>query len=102
MAKYGDKNRYNLTNYEKETVILYNEEDKVGTVYTCNAALIRKMDKLASQFPDTFSLKCEDEVSKTYFMSKKLISIRTPRAKKIYTEEQKQKMREHFASRIKN
>jgi endonuclease YncB( thermonuclease family) len=91
MAKYGDKSRYNLSLYEKETVILYNDEDKIGTIYTCNAALIRKMDKLVLKYPDTFSLKYEDEVSKTYYVPKKLISIKTPR---IYTPEQKQKMQE--------
>jgi hypothetical protein len=91
MVKYGEKNKYNLTNYEKETVVLYNDADKMGTVYTCNAALIRKMDRLVSKHPDTFSLKCEDAVSKTYYVPKQLISIRAP---KILTEDQKQKLRE--------
>lgn len=58
MHKYGDKNKLRLTGFERETIILYNDADKTGTVYTCNTAMIRKMDKLTEQFPDTFRLKC--------------------------------------------
>lgn len=38
MAKY--------TKYEQETIFNYNQEEKTASCYTCDAALIRKLDRL--------------------------------------------------------
>ena len=38
MAKY--------TKYEQETIFNYNQEEKTASYYTCDAALIRKLDRL--------------------------------------------------------
>jgi len=84
--------KYNLTKYEMETIINFNDDEATATLYTCNKAWMRKMDRLCEKQPETFTLIRQDECSKTYSFSKKLISIRTP---KIYTEEQKEKMRQH-------
>ncbi len=91
MAKYGDNNKYKLSRYERETTIIYNDEDSFGTVYTCNTTMIRKMDKLALEHPESISVKYEDEVSKTYNVQKKLIGIRAPR---VYSAEDRLKMQE--------
>jgi hypothetical protein len=90
MAKNGDKNRYNLTGIERETILSYNDRDEFGTVYTCNAAMIRKMDKFCAEFPNVFKLKCEDGMSKTYIVSKKLIRIKKPA--RTLTDEEKQRL----------
>ncbi|WP_298023476.1 hypothetical protein [uncultured Dysosmobacter sp.] len=41
----------NLSLYEQETIINFNEEEKAASIYTHNKALIRKLDKLAQERP---------------------------------------------------
>lgn len=83
-----------LSNYEKETTINYNDAEKSAECYTCNKALMNKLDKLCILHHDNFKLLAQDKHSKTYFIAnKKLISIRTP---KIYTEEQLTELRERI------
>ncbi len=84
-------NKNKLIKEEQETVILYNNGESTATVYTCNRSLMIKLDRICGQCPDTCRLKTQDEYSKTYIIPKKLITIRTPN---IYTDMQKQKMRE--------
>lgn len=86
-----------MTNYERETIINYNDEEKEATVYTCNKALMARMARLSKKHPDIFKLVAQDEYSKTYSFPKKYASIRNPR---IMSEEQKAKVRERFQSRI--
>lgn len=40
-----------LSRYEQETIINFNEADSTASVYTHNKALIRKLDKLAQDRP---------------------------------------------------
>lgn len=76
--------RTKLTRWEQETVINYNNEEKIATVYTSDPVVIRKLDKFVSKYPEDY--KCiktqevaEDQESKTYeIASKKLISFRAP------------------------
>lgn len=82
--------KYNLTKYEMETIINFNDNEITATLYTCNKAWMRKMDALCRKQPAEFMLLTQDECSKTYSFSKKLVSVRTPR---IMTEEQKEKAR---------
>ena len=82
------------TNEEKETIITYNNADKEAQVYTCNAALIRRMDKLCADHPASCRQVEIDECSRTYFIPKKLITIRQPR---VLSEEQKQAIRDRFS-----
>lgn len=41
----------NLSLYEQETIINFNEADSTASVYTHNRALIRQLDKLAEERP---------------------------------------------------
>lgn len=82
----------NLTKYKMETVISFNDDEPKATLYTCNKAWIHKMDKLCQMQPDTFKHISQDQSSKTYSFSKKLVSIRKP---KIYTDEQLEKSKEN-------
>lgn len=41
----------NLSLYEQETIINYNEEEATASIYTHNRALIRKLDKFAQEAP---------------------------------------------------
>lgn len=82
-----------LTAFERETTIIMNDEDDFATIYTCQRPMMTKIDKLCKSNPDTYKLVKQDEYSKTYECPKKLISFRTPRAKRILSEEQKEELR---------
>lgn len=94
IKKRSHNMNYQLTKYEMETIINYNDDGKDADVYTCNKALMRKLDRLCERFPDIYRLKRQDSCSKTYLLPKKFIAIRTPR---ILTQEQKQQ----YTSRLK-
>ena len=68
-----------LTRYEQETIINYNAEDKTATLYTRDPAVMRKVDVLVIEFPDTFKCIGETDIDKTYSMPKSRISYRKPR-----------------------
>ena len=82
-----------LSAYERETTIIMNDEDDFITIYTCQRPMMTKIDKLRKSNPDTYELIKQDEYSKTYKCPKKLISFRTPSAKRILSEEQKDELR---------
>lgn len=67
-----------LTKYEKETVILFNDAEETAEIYTCNNALIRKLDVFCSKTRQISRIK-EDEYSKTYTLPKKFVTIRFPK-----------------------
>jgi len=81
---------YKLTNYERETIINFNEAEKMASIYTCNKVLIRKLNGFCKKRPDLFKLDEVDLPSKTYIFPKSLVSIRCP---KILTEAQKERLR---------
>lgn len=84
------QNTQNLTAYEQETIINFNEEEKTASVYTYNNALIKKLDEYCLDYPDMFNLEKENNygahLSKTYKIPKKYVSFRKPT---ILTKEQK-------------
>ena len=41
-----------LTPYEKETILLFNEGEDTASVYTHNTRLIKKLKKLSEKYPD--------------------------------------------------
>lgn len=90
---------YKLKNYEKETVINFNREDDIASIYTADEVQIRKYDKFCELYPDDYKLVKEDECSKTYECPRKLIvGGRAPVKKKELTEEEKR----IFKDRMKN
>lgn len=68
-----------LSQYEQETIVNYNAGEQTTTLYTKDKAVMRKLDTLVADFPDTYSLTGQDEVSKTYSFPKTYISYRKPR-----------------------
>lgn len=82
----------NISGYERETIINYNNEEKVAQVYTCNESLQRKLDKLCEEYPECTCINF-DEYSKTYIVPKKWVKIRPPRK---MSEENKQKASERM------
>jgi len=85
----------NLTRYEMETVVNYNEEQRTASVYTHNNRLIHKLMDSCKRFPDLFKLEQEQGQAKTFIIPKKYISIRQP---KIMTAEQKQQAQERMST----
>ena len=77
-----------LSRYEQETIVNYNAGEKTATLYTRDKAVMRKLDTLVADFPDTYKLTGQDEVSKTYSFPKSYVSYRKPR--KLSMEQRKQ------------
>ena len=50
----------NLTNIEKETIVLFNEGEDTAEIYTFNKKLISKIRKKCQQHPDIFKIIKED------------------------------------------
>jgi hypothetical protein len=81
----------NLKKSEMETIILYNDADLYCEIYTCNRALMRKMDKLCIEQPEYFKVAKQDELSITYECPKKQIKVNKVRK---LTEEERYKRKE--------
>lgn len=84
----------NLTRYEQEVVINFNAEEDTATVYSANPSWLRKMDALVKEFPDTFRLIRQTEISKTYEIPKRLVRIGKPRKLSSAQKENLAKMRD--------
>ena len=84
-----------LTRYEKETIINFNADEKMATLYTRDPAVMRKVDTLVIEYPDTFKCIGETDIDKTYEMPKSAVTYRKPRK---LSEEQRDAARK----RIKN
>lgn len=67
--------KQNLTSYEKETIITFNDEEDIAQVYTCNKSWINALSKL-SQKDSRVSRTEKDEYSQTYVLPKKAIKVR--------------------------
>ena len=68
-----------LTRYEQETIINFNAQDQMATLYTRDSAVMRKVDALVTEYPDTFKCIGETDIDKTYEMPKSVVSYRKPR-----------------------
>lgn len=85
-----------LTNYEKETIVNFNDDNDMAEVYTHNSALKRKLDKFCKSHPEIYKLIKESKQweSKTYSFPKKFITFRVP---KVMSDESKAKLVERMA-----
>ncbi len=68
-----------LSRYEQESILNYNAGEQTATLYTRDKTVMRKLDTLVADFPDTYKLMKKDEVSKTYSFPKSYVSYRKPR-----------------------
>ena len=80
-----------LTRYEQETIINFNAEDKTAILYTRDPAVMRKVDTLVIEYPDTFKCIGETDIDKTYEMPKSAVTYRKPRR---VSDEQRERARE--------
>ena len=64
---------------------------KTATLYTRDPAVIRKLDSLVTEYPDTFKRVGETDIDKTYEMPKSAVTYRKPRR---ITDERRDQMRQ--------
>ena len=81
-----------LTRYEKETIILFNEEEATARVETFNGRLLRQLEKAANACEEVICEERHDDYG-VYVVPKKLVKIHTP---KILTEEEKKNIAERL------
>ena len=85
-----------LLNYEKETIINYNNEESIAQVFTYHRALQNKLNKLIGVNPDISVLRRGDEWTE-YIVPKTWIKVSPPRQVN-YTDEQRTAMAERLAA----
>ena len=68
-----------LTPYEQETIISFNEEDDIASVYTHNQKLMRKLKELYLKCPKhVYPEKVVHDGAVCYVVPKKCVGIRPP------------------------
>ena len=80
--------------FERETIVNFNEEESVATVYTHNKSLINKLRRLLAKETD----RIEDAI--TFEVPKDWISIRPKKVMNI-SEEDKERMRKSAKENFK-
>ena len=76
----------------------YNAGEQSATVYTRDKAVMRKLDTLVTDFPDTYKLIEQDGVSKIYSFPKSYVNYRRPRT---VSTEQRERARQLMIERNK-
>jgi len=84
----------NLSRYEQETIITYNNEEKTANVYTYDKSLIRQINSRLSDFPDIKLIRNGEDWAE-YSLPKNYIKVRFPRQ---ISDEQRQAMAERMKS----
>lgn len=79
-----------ISKYERETIILYNEEEKTAIVETSRKSLITRLDKYCEESDEIKVIK-ENGPFKTYQFPKKWVKITMPRQ---YSEEEREIMKQ--------
>lgn len=92
IEKTNERNPF--SKLEMETIVNYNNGEKMAEVYSADPVVMRKLDDLCSRFPEDYECIKRDEWSATYRFSKKLVQFRTP---VHLTEEQKELARQNLA-----
>ena len=84
----------NLTKYEMETVVNYNAGEQTATVYTRDKSVMRRLDRLVVDYPDSYKLLNQTEIDKTYSIPKSFVTYRKPRT---VSDEQREQARQRMA-----
>ena len=75
-----------LTSYERETIINFNEEEKVASVYTYNKSLRNKLNKLLGVNQDIHIIRSSDEMSE-FEVPKSWIKVSPPKQVNLSDEQ---------------
>lgn len=69
----------NRTNYERETIIVFNEAEKIAYVSTYNSRFKRRIQDIAERFPVDVKLNVQDDDYIDCEMPKSMIKINPPK-----------------------
>ena len=70
----------NLTKYEMETVVNYNAGEQMATVYARDKSVMRRLDRLVADYPDSYKLLNHTDIDKTCSMPESYVTYCKPRA----------------------
>ena len=78
---------------ERETTVIFNEEEYTASIWTCSPVMIRRLDRLCKDLPDFYRCVLVDDKAqaKRYEVPKKLIRFGKPI---VRTEAQREAARE--------
>lgn len=68
----------NLSKYEQETIILYNQAEQTASVYTHDPKLLEKLARLTKEYPQ----QIKPDGPNTYIVPKGCVLIREPYSEK--------------------
>lgn len=85
-----------LSRYEQETIITFNAEKDIASIYTLDPVWQRKLDRLAEKSPSFYECVRADGIGKAYTMPKRFLSFRTKEKTVTLTEEQKEKAKQRL------
>lgn len=90
-----------LTNFEKETVVNFNEAERTASIYTSNEALKRQLLELCRSRPDQVRQTADNgRGGPTFEMPKKWLKVSPPRvlspAQRAVLEKMNQKRQEQI------
>lgn len=89
-----------ISQYEKETIVNFNEDESEATIYTYNKSLLRKLQKFSKEFPEFCKKTGSDEYGmEQYIVRKDRLSINL---KKPVSEEQKIALQERARQNLIN
>lgn len=77
-----------------ETVVNYNAGEQTATVYTRDKSVMRRLDRLVADYPDSYKLLNQTNIDKTYSMPKLYVTYRKPR---VVSDEQREQARQRMA-----
>ena len=83
---------------EQETIINFNAKNKIATIYTRDTTFMKQMDRLVSEYPDTFRCRSVSEVDRVYEVPATSVTFRKPRR---MSEEQRKAAKERLKSNVK-
>lgn len=89
-----------LSKYEQETIITFNEAEQTASVYTHNRAMRTKLDKLAEERPEDCKVErvTQSRQSIEFLIPKSWVHIYPPRKSAPLTEERKEQLREQLSA----
>jgi hypothetical protein len=88
----------NLTRYEMETIVNYNEDSQLAMIYTASKPVMRRLEKLCEKYPDTYTRTGGDMYSATYTCPKDRIRFAPPPSEKRREASRANALRHGFGS----
>ena len=70
-----DEEKYELTEYEQETIFNYNNAEEEADIYSCDKDTIELIRKLAEDYPEKVRITRETSISIDATMPKQWIKI---------------------------